>query len=178
MNLRKLTMVVFIDLEKAFDTDDILSQRWKTTLQISRMFMFADDTCLYHHSIDILLLNLAINEDLTHITNWLEGKKLSPNVMKPHSMLISTKPKLKALKRKNESVKLKIHVDELEVVQKSNYLGVQIYSSLGWKEHIKVTLSRVSKAVGFLRHSKPFLLEATLKTSYTRIIQPHFWYWC
>ena len=93
-------------------------------------------------------------------------------------MLISTKPTLKALKSKNESLRLKIHVDELEVVQKTEYLGVQIDNSLDWKEHIKVISSKVSKAVGFLRHAKPFLPEETLKTLYTRIIEPHFRYCC
>ena len=110
--------------------------------------------------------------------NWLKGNKLSLHVMKTHSMLISTKPKLKALKSKNESLRLKIHVDELEIVQKTKYLGVQIDNSLDWKEHIKVTSSKVSKAVGFLRHAKPFLPEETLKTLYTGIIAPHFPYCC
>ena len=36
----------------------------------SRMSMFADDTCLYHQSGNISLLNEAINEDLTHVDNW------------------------------------------------------------------------------------------------------------
>ena len=84
-------------------------------------------------------------------------------------MLISTKPKLKALKSKNASLRLKIHVDELEVVQKTKYLGVQIEKSLDWKEDIKVTSSKVSKAVGFSRPAKPFLPEETLNTLYTGI---------
>ena len=147
-------------------------------LKISRMSMFADDSCLYHQSSDISLLNEAINEDLRYVDNWLKGNKLSLNVMKTYSMLISTKPKLRALKSKNESLRLKIHVDELEVVQKTKYLGVQIDNSLDWKEHIKVTSSKVSKAVGFLRHAKHFLPEETLKTLYTGIIEPHFLYCC
>ena len=91
-------------------------------VKISRMSMFADDTCLYHQSSDISLLNEAINEDLTYVDNWLKGNKLSLNVMKTHSMLISTKPKLKALKSKNESLRLKIHVDELKLYKKLNIL--------------------------------------------------------
>ena len=54
--------------------------------------------------------------------------------MKTHSMLISTKPKLKALESKIESLRLKIQVDGLEVVQKTKYLGVQIDDSLDWKK--------------------------------------------
>ena len=94
---------------------------------------------LYHHT---SLLNEAIREDLTHVDNWFKGNKLSLNVMKTHSMLIYTKSKLKALKSKNESLRLKIQIDELEVVQKTKYFGVQIDNSLDGKEHIKVTSSQ------------------------------------
>ena len=71
---------------------------------------------------DINQLNDAINDDLTQIEKWLKGNKLSLNVMKTHSMLISTKPKHKALKNKSESLKLNIRDNELEVVQKPNIL--------------------------------------------------------
>ena len=93
-------------------------------------------------------------------------------------MFISTKPKPKALKSKTKSLRLKIHVDKLEAVQKTKYLGLQIHNSLDLKEHIKVASSKVSKAVGFLRHAKPSLPEETLKTLYTGIIEPNFPYPC
>ena len=140
--------------------------------------MFADDTCLYHRSSSIFLLNEAINEDFTHVDNWLKGNKLSLDVMKTHFMLISTKPTLKALESKYKSLKLKIQVDELEVGQKTKYLGVQIDDSLDWKEHIKVSSCKVSKAVAFFRHAKPFLPEEKHRTLYTGIIEPHFRYCC
>ena len=79
-------------------------------------YIHYNGTCLYHQSSNISLLNEAINEDLTHVDNWLKGNKLSLNVMKTHSMLISTKPKVRALKSKTGSLSLKIQVDELEVV--------------------------------------------------------------
>ena len=50
--------------------------------------------------------------------------------MKTHSMLISAKPKLKALRSKNESSRLMVQVDDLEVVQKTKYLGDQIDHSI------------------------------------------------
>jgi len=78
----------------------------------------------------VSLLNEAINEDLSHVDNCLKGNKLSLNVMKTLSMFISTKPKLESLKSKNESSRLKIQVNELEVVQNTKYLGVQIDDSL------------------------------------------------
>ena len=63
--------------------------------------MFADDTYLYHKSSDVSLLNEAINEDLTHLDNWLKGHKFSLYFMKTHFMLISTKPKLNPEPRKS-----------------------------------------------------------------------------
>ena len=93
-------------------------------------------------------------------------------------MLISTNDKHKALKNKNESLKLKIRDNELEVVQNTKFLGVQIDNSLDWKEHIKTVSSKVSKAIGFLKHAKSFLPEETLKTLYTGIVEPRFHYCC
>ena len=93
-------------------------------------------------------------------------------------MLISTKQKHNILKSQNKDLILKIRDNELEVVKKTKYLGVQIDCSLDWKEQIKAVSSKVSRAVGFLRHAKSFLPEETLQTLYTGIVEPHFRYCC
>ena len=90
------------------------------------MTMYGDDTSLCHQSHDLTRLNEAINSDLSKLETWLQGNKLSLNVAKTHSMLISTKQKHKSLKSRNEALELKIRGNELEVVQKTKYLGVQI----------------------------------------------------
>jgi len=137
MDLGKLIGIVFIDLNKAFDTvhHDILCQKLEyygiqgrdlawfksylsnhkqftrvngvnssiqamkigvpqgsclgpplfliyinnlpRAVQNSRMSVFADDAWLYYLSSNISLLNEAINEDLTHVDNWLTFNKLS-----------------------------------------------------------------------------------------------------
>ena len=140
----------------------------------SSVSMYVDDTSLCHQSSDITQLNEAINSDLAQVEKWLKGNKLSLNVMKTHSMLISTKPKHETLANEGESLKLRIRDNELEVVQKSKYLGVQIDNNLDWKEHIQTVSSKVSRGVGFLKHVKSLLPEETLKTMYTGIVEPHF----
>ena len=147
-------------------------------VQKSSMSMYTDDTSLCHQSSDIAQLNEAINSDLAQVEKWLKGNKLSLNVMKTHSMLISIKPKQKTLENQGESLKLKIQNKELEVVQKSKYLGVQIDNTLDWKDHIKTVYSRVSRGIGFLKHAKSFLPEETLRTMYTGIVEPYFRYCC
>ena len=120
----------------------------------------------------------AINSDLTKLETWLQGNKLSLNVARTHSMLISTKQKHNSLKSQNESLELKIRDNELEVVQKTKYLGLQIDCSLDWKEQIKAVSTKVSRAIGFLRHAKSFLPMASFKTLYTGIVEPNFRYCC
>ena len=147
-------------------------------VQASSVTMYADDTSLCHQSHDLTRLNEAINSDLRKLETWLQGNKLSLNVAKTHSMLISTKQKQNSLKSRSEALELKIRDNELEVVQTTKYLGLQIDCSLDWKEQIKAVCMKVSRAIGFLRHAKYFLPLASLKTLYTGIVEPHFRYCC
>ena len=60
------------------------------------------------------------------------------------------------------------------MVQKVKYLGVQVDNSFDWKEQIKVISSKVSKAVGLLKHAEIFLPESSLRS----LVKPHFRYCC
>ena len=146
-------------------------------VQDSNVCMYADDTSLCYQSHDLTRLNEAINSDLRKLDAWLQGNKLSLNVAKTHSMLVSTKQKHNILKGQNEDLTLKIRDNELEVV-KTKYLGLQIDCSLDWKEQIKAVFAKVSRVVGVLKHAKSFLPKETLQTLYTGIVEPHFRYCC
>ena len=65
---------------------------------------------------------------------------------------------------------------ELATVMSTRYLGVNIDSSLDGKDHIKVISSKVSRAIGFLKHARNFLPQDTLKTLYPGIVELHFRY--
>lgn len=69
--------------------------------------MYADDTSLCHQSHDLTKLNEATNNDLIKLETWLQGNKLSLNVEKTYSMLISTKQKHNSLKSQCEALELK-----------------------------------------------------------------------
>ena len=83
----------------------------------SNVSMYADSTSICHQSRDIIQLNEAINHDLTQVEKLLKGNKLSLNFLKTNSMLISTKPKQKAVRDRSESLKLQIRKSEFEIVQ-------------------------------------------------------------
>ena len=108
----------------------------------SNTSMYADDTSICYHSHEITQLNEAIKDDLYKLEKWLEGNKLSLNVLKTRAMLISTKQKDKALQNQNHDLRVKIKGTELDTVMNTRYLGVNIESSLDWKEYIKVIPSK------------------------------------
>ena len=66
--------------------------------------MYAGDTGIYHSSKDITQLNKALNEDLKKLDIWLKGNKLSLNVCKTRSMLITTKQRQKCLKASDQTL--------------------------------------------------------------------------
>ena len=147
-------------------------------VQGSTVSMYADDTSLCHQALNMTQLNGAINNDLKQLDAWLQGNKLSLNVTKTHSMLITTKQKRNILKSTDQNLELSIRGKELDIVQKTKYLGVQIDCSLDWKEQIKAVSAKVSRAIGFLKHAKKFLPRVTLENLYTGIVEPHFRYCC
>ena len=140
--------------------------------------MYGDDTSLCLKSRDISQLNEAINNDLQRLDSWLKGNKLSQNVAKAQSMLIATKPKQRALNSAAEKLQLKIRGRDLDVVNKTKYMGVHVDNSLDLKEHIKAVSIKVSRAIGFLKHAKNILPITSLKTLYSSILEPHFRYCC
>ena len=79
--------------------------------------MYANDTSLCYQALEIKTLNEAINNNFTQLESWLKGNKLSLNVAKTNSMLVSTKQKHRILKSCNEDLKMKIRNKELEVIQ-------------------------------------------------------------
>ena len=103
-------------------------------VQNSTVSMYADDTSLCYQSSDINELNEAINNDLKQLDSWLQGNKLSLNVAKTNSMLVFTKQQHNILKSRNEDLDLKIRDNEVEIIQKTKYLGVQIDNSLTHKD--------------------------------------------
>ena len=125
-------------------------------LQDCNVSMYADDTSLCYQSNDMTQLNEAINNDLTRLGSWLQGSQLFLNVAKTHSMLLATKQKHRVLEKQHEVLDLKIHGNKLQFVQNIKYLGVQIDSSLDWKEQIKTVSVKASRALGFLKLAKMY----------------------
>ena len=109
--------------------------------------MYADDMSLCLQSKDLSQLNEALNEDLSHLDTWFTSNKLSLNVAKTQSMLVSTKAKRNALNMSNQNLPMKIHGTELEVVNKIKCLGVQVDNSLDWKSQVQAVYLKVPESL-------------------------------
>ena len=144
----------------------------------STVSMYADDISLSYKSKILTQLNEAINDDLMSLESWLKGNKISLNVAKTHTMLICSKSKQKALINSNEKLEIKAKGENLMVVEKIKYLGVQIDQNLEWKEHIKYVSSKVARAIGFLKYTKNFIPRNCLNKLYRNIVERYFRYCC
>ena len=73
---------------------------------------------------------------------------------------------------------MNIEEERIDNVQFTKYLGVQVDNNRNWKGHIKAISTKISRAIGFLKHAKIFLTQDTLKTLYTGSVEPQFRYCC
>ena len=68
------------------------------SLKNSEVTMYADDTSISYSSKNIDELNETLNSDFDSLKQWLEGNKLSLNVIKTQAMVIgSRRPNLKKI---------------------------------------------------------------------------------
>ena len=118
--------------------------------------MYADDTSLSYQNHRIHQLNMALNQDLKVLDKWLRGNKLSLNVAKTQSMVISTKHKLAVLKSQTEQLNLHIHNKDLDGVQSIKYLGVHIGNTLDWKEHTQEISKNISRSLMLIKYANSF----------------------
>ena len=119
--------------------------------------MYADDTSLSYQNHSIHQLNRTLNQDLKALGKWLRGKKLSLNVAKTQSMVISTKQKLAVLKSRTEQLNLYIHNTDLDGVQSFKYLGVHIDNSLDWKKQTQEVSKKILQSLVLIKYVKRFL---------------------
>ena len=85
--------------------------------------MYADDTSISYSSKNIDDLNETLNSDLDSLKQWLEGNKLSLNVIKTQAMVIGSRPKIKKISDKSvPTLSFAIGNSHIDVVDNAKYL--------------------------------------------------------
>ena len=76
--------------------------------------MYDDDTSLCSRSKDLKEVNKALNEDLQRLAYWLQGNKLSLNVVKTKSLRIASNQMQQHCLESGEKLALEIRGRDIE----------------------------------------------------------------
>ena len=148
-------------------------------LKTSDVVMYADNTTIYYSSPSMTDINTAINADLEALRGWLEGNKLSLNVVKTQGMIIGSRGKLHSIDLPRSSKpELNIGSEEITMVNNTKYLGLQVDDQLKWSTHLSSTIKKVSRGIGMLKYSKRYLPKENLIMLYRSLVEPYFRYCC
>ena len=148
-------------------------------LKTADVAMYADDTTIYYSSPSMNDINTAINADLEALRGWLEGNKLSLNVVKTQGMVIGSRCKLHSIDLPSSSrPDFNIGNEEVTMVNNTKYLGLQVDDQLKWATHLSSTIKKASRGIGMLKYSKRYLPKESLIMLYRGLVEPYFRYCC
>ena len=92
---------------------------------------FADDTNLLNYINSVKRMNKQTNQDLKHLTNWLNANKIWLNASKTEDALFKL-----SIKFTDIPLKLKLNGERLYPANSLKYLGINIDENLNWKQQI------------------------------------------
>ena len=112
--------------------------------------LYADDTCVLLHGINLNNLIISINKDLGLLFTWLQANKLSLNGQKTYYMIFHRA----RIKLMNHSSNVVIGGSILTEIDEIKYLGVIIDTKITWIPHITYVKNKVSKGIGIMFKAK------------------------
>ena len=124
--------------------------------------------------LNVVLLSSTINSDLQRISKWGTRNLVKFNTSKTQLLTIS-------LSNTPSNYPIIFEDDEILPLNSINILGLQISSSLSWRDHIVQIAKSASKKLGVLFRCKQYFISAQLFKLYTSFIHPcleycsHIW---
>ena len=134
--------------------------------------LYADDTSL--SSIlktfwegNSSLTSKNINDEILLIHDWLLANKLSLNINKTKFMIFRHPQK-----SVNHILNLKVHINgqEIDRVDKFEFLGLTITETMSWKPHIEKLSNKISRVIGVLSRCKRYLDQSVMLKIYNSLI--------
>ncbi len=138
-------------------------------LRGSRCILFADDTTIYHSSIDLNASAATLANDLEQLTDWFRANKLSLNVSKTNYMIFSNTLNL-------PETHMNIGNEQIAKVGNTKFLGIQMDDKLNWKKHLDYCKNKMSSGLYALKTVKHLLPPQQLKSLYYTLIHPYLNY--
>ena len=148
----------------------VLLEEEESHLQVTSYKLQADDTTIYESASDIHYLYISMNSNLSRLTDWFRGNKLSLNVARTTYMLFSHHIST------DESLELKIADQTIIQTNCSKFLGIHIDDKLKWNIHIDKIKLYISSSLFAINKIKHFAPKIIMKTLYYSMIFPYLIY--
>ena len=144
------------------------------SLQKFHVSMYADDTAISLSSKSIDDLQNDLNLDLLKLQDLLHANKLSLNVVKTQSLIIGSGPNIRKIESQPDAPSsFTIGDQDIEMINNTRYLGVQIDSNLNWDKHIDTIKTKANRALGLIKYSKKYLPSDVINKMYRGIVEPY-----
>ena len=136
--------------------------------------MFEDDTTILVRGPSISSVSNQLNEVAKTISTWADNNRMSLNITKTKSLLITTLQKRRTL----TSSALNIQIDGRpnKQVDYAKLLGVMIDSDKCWEHHIDTICCIISSRLSLLRRIKPYLGFDSALRFYNSCVNSYFIY--
>ena len=131
--------------------------------------LYADDTFLCAQNDNMKLLESEINLELEKVYNWMCSNRLTLNISKSKSMIITKK-------RSIEPISIKINNTELEQCSSYKYLGVLFDIDLSWKNHVDYICNKISRSIGGLATLRHRTSVSVLREVYYALVNSYVQY--
>ena len=140
-------------------------------ISVGKSILFADDTTLYFSNTSIHNVVTNINNSLNGLFEWLKVNRLSLNVSKTPYIIFSL-----TYLRLPDKLTLQIGDEQIEFVENTQFLGINIDSKLNWTKHIEKVVKKLRCSLYALRRIKHLLPLSYLRNLYFTLIQSHLEY--
>ena len=133
--------------------------------------LFADDSNMFLLGKNPNDLIKSMNDEITHVVDWLRVNKLSLNLKKTHFIIFRKQ-------RSKISLTEDLIIDgvKIDVKECTKFLGVMIDKCLTFKNHISYIKGKVSRGLGILYKCKRYFNQETLLMLYNSFIYPYLNY--
>lgn len=132
-----------------------------------KIVLFADDAILIYDNTNTINLKNEMQEDMNTIYKWFSQNKLSMNIKKTKTMIITNTQSNRKFK-----LSLKLRNQEIEQVNNYKYLGITIQNDLKWDIHI----NKVSAMICVVSRLGSKINNSTLKSIYYSYIHSQLCY--
>ena len=136
----------------------------------SSVRLFADD-CVLYRRIRSVQDSITLQQDLNALNRWEENWLMEFNPDKCFVLNITRK-------RKPSLNTYNLHHTQLQTVNTTTYLGVEISNDLRWSHHIDKITKKANRSLSFLKRNIKTKNKYVKTLAYNSLVRPHLEYSC